>query len=74
MSENKGLQVFTVKINEKETNQLISLLMTFTAGEVYNLIRKLEVQTVEQRKLSEDKKVYEPDPDVIFLKQKKEGT
>jgi hypothetical protein len=74
MNENKELQVFNVKLNEKDINQLVSLLMTFTAGEVYNLIRKMEVQTSEQRKLPEDKKVYEPDPDIPYIKQKKEGT
>lgn len=59
MKEEKNkLQLFTVKINEDDMGKIISGLMEFPAGAVYNLLKDLESQTKLQRDLPEDKKEW----------------
>lgn len=60
MKDEKKLQLFTVKINEEDMGKIISGLMEFPAGAVYNLLKDLESQTKLQRDLPEDKKEWQP--------------
>lgn len=68
----KKVQVFSLNLNEEEVSEIVSMLMEFPGGRIYHIVRKMEIQTTEQRVLSEDKKNYE----VAFptlIPQKKEG-
>ena len=57
----KKIQVFNLKLDENEVAQMISMLLEFPGKQVYNVVRKMEVQTMEQRKLPDDKKEWMPD-------------
>lgn len=52
----KKVQIFNLKLNEEEVSEIVSMLMEFPGGRIYNLVRKMEIQTTEQRIIPEDKK------------------
>jgi len=37
-------------LKESEVSEVVSILMEFPAGRVYNILKKLEAQSMEQRK------------------------
>ena len=63
----RKVQVFTLRLNEDDMGVLISMLMEFPGSRMYDVTRKLEVQTIEQRKIPDNNKVYQ-----IIIEQKKE--
>lgn len=70
----KKVQIFSIKLNEDEVSEIVSMLMEFPGGRIYNIVRNMEIQTTEQRSIPEDKKDYKIIPNFQGTPlQKKEG-
>jgi sugar-specific transcriptional regulator TrmB len=50
--EKKEVEVITFDITftQAEVSEIVSMLMEFPAGRVYNILKKLEAQTTRQKK------------------------